>query len=202
MNVELLISGKEIESSSVFGEITICDFIAGMKNQKAQNHAVMRLGQNLNHDDSMHKLNNGLRVTATEFVIGKNQEVKDKIKAQVKDLEESGFINDLTETNKYGDFGILHAMFYCYVEPVNKLTNNKVKAALKKIADKAGLQSFDSFVKNGGKAGEKKAGKEGLNKQETVMVSDSFDGESDLMRHANQGSIAFGPDDEPLGDIR
>ena len=34
------------------------------------------------------------------------------------------------------------------------------------------------------------------------MVSDSFDGESDLMRHANQGSIAFGPDDEPLGDIR
>lgn len=160
MNVELLISGKEIESSSVFGEITICDFIAGMKNQKAQNHAVMRLGQNLNHDDFMHKLNNGLRVTATEFVIGKNQEVKDKIKAQVKDLEESGFINDLTETNKYGDFGILHAMFYCYVEPVNKLTNNKVKAALKKIADKAGLQSFDSFVKNGGKAGEKKAGKD------------------------------------------
>jgi len=75
-------------------------------------------------------------------------------------LEECGFINDLAETSKYGDFGILHAMFYCFVEPVNKLVNNKVKAALKKIADKGGLQSFDSFVKNGGKAGEKKAAKD------------------------------------------
>jgi hypothetical protein len=160
MNVELLISGKDIDPSSVYGEITICDFVAGMKNNKVQNHAVTRLGQNLNHDDFMHKLNNGLRVSATEFVIEKNQDVKDQIKAQVKELEESGFITDLTETSKYGDFGILHAMFYCFIEPVNKLTNNKVKAALKKISDKGNLQSFDSFVKNGGKAGEKKVSKD------------------------------------------
>ena len=108
----------------------------------------------------MHKLNNGLRVSATQSVLEKNAEVKDKVKAQVKDLEESGFINDLAETAKYGEFGILHAMFYAFVEPVNKLTNNKVKAALKKIQDKGGLQSFESFVKNEGKAGEKKASKD------------------------------------------
>lgn len=30
-------------------------------------------------------------------------------------------------------------MFYAYVEPVSKLTNNKVKLALKKIGDEAGL---------------------------------------------------------------
>ena len=160
MNVELLISGKDIDPSTVYGEITICDFIAGFKNNKMQNHAVLRLGQNLNHDDFMHKLNNGLRVSATEFVLNKNQDVKDMIKAQVKELEESGFIVDLSETSKYGDFGILHAMFYCFVEPINKLTNNKVKAALKKISEKGNLQSFDSFVKNGGKAGEKKASKD------------------------------------------
>jgi hypothetical protein len=51
-------------------------------------------------------------------------------------------------------------MFYCFVEPVNKLANNKVKAALLKIKEKGGLQSFDSFVKNEGKAGEKKATKD------------------------------------------
>ena len=125
-----------------------------------KNKAVMRLGQNLNHDDYMHKLNNGLRITATQSAIEKNVEVKDKVKAQVKDLEESGFINDLVETTKYGEFGILHAMFYCFVEPVNKLVNNKVKAALLKIKEKGGLQSFEAFVKNEGKAGEKKASKD------------------------------------------
>ena len=106
----------------------------------------------------MHKLNNGLRISATESVIEKNAEVKDKVKAQVKELEESGFVADLTESTKYGEFGILHAMFYCFVEPVNKLVNNKIKAALLKIKEKGGLQSFDSFVKNEGKAGDKKVG--------------------------------------------
>jgi hypothetical protein len=160
MNVELVVSGKDIDPSSVYGEIVICDFIAGLKNKEMKNKAIIRLGQNLNHDDFMHKLNNGLRISATESAIEKNADVKDKIKAQIKDLEESGFISDLVDTNKFGEFGILHAMFYCFVEPVNKLANNKVKAALLKIKEKAGLQSFESFVKNEGKAGEKKASKE------------------------------------------
>ena len=71
MNVELVVSGKDIDPSSIYGEITICDFIAGAKNSKEQNHGVMRLGQNLNHDNFMHKLNTGLRVSATKFTIDK-----------------------------------------------------------------------------------------------------------------------------------
>lgn len=33
MNVELVVSGKDVEPSTVYGENVICDFIAGMKNQ-------------------------------------------------------------------------------------------------------------------------------------------------------------------------
>ena len=75
-------------------------------------------------------------------------------------MEDCGFIADLADEKKYGKFGILHAMFYCFVEPVSKLVNNKVKLALKKIADDNGLGSFDSFVKNEGKVVEKKVGKD------------------------------------------
>jgi hypothetical protein len=57
----------------------------------------------------------------------------------LKSLEEDGFIADISETNKYGEFGILHAMFYCYAEPINKLGNNKVKNALKKISEKINI---------------------------------------------------------------
>ncbi len=57
----------------------------------------------------------------------------------MKSLEEDGFIADISETNKYGEFGILHAMFYCYAEPINKLGNNKVKNALKKISEKINI---------------------------------------------------------------
>ena len=58
----------------------------------------------------------------------------------MKELEDSGFISDLVENNKFGtNFSILHAMFYCYVEPISKLTNNKVKLALKAIQEKYDL---------------------------------------------------------------
>jgi hypothetical protein len=80
MNVELVVSGKDVDPSTVYGEIVICDFIAGVKNQQKQNRAVLRLGQNLNHDDYMHKLNNGLRISATQSVIEK-ADVKEKVKA-------------------------------------------------------------------------------------------------------------------------
>ena len=112
------------------------------------------------HDHFMNKLLNGIRLSATTFAVLKDQSVKDLIKAQVKDLEESGFITDLTEKDLFGKFGILHAMFYCFVEPVSKLVNNKVKLALKKIAEENGLGSFESFVKNEGKTIEKKVGKD------------------------------------------
>jgi len=73
------------------------------------------------------------------------------VKAFAKDLEESGLITDLVDNGKYGSFSMLHAMFFCYLEPVSKLLNKKMQVALKKIMDASGIQSFDSFVKNQGK---------------------------------------------------
>ena len=73
------------------------------------------------------------------------------MKAFAKDLEESGLITDLVDNGKYGSFSMLHAMFFCYLEPVSKLLNKKMQVALKKIMDTSGIQSFDSFVKNQGK---------------------------------------------------
>lgn len=46
-------------------------------------------------------------------------------------------------------------MFFCYLEPVSKLTNQKVKLVIKKIQDTFGLSSFDAFVKAGGITSEK-----------------------------------------------
>jgi len=51
-------------------------------------------------------------------------------------------------------------MFFCYLEPVSKILNKKLQTALKKLQDQTGIQSFDSFVKNEGKQGEKKLQKE------------------------------------------
>jgi len=130
LNVELLITDKEDNSSStVYGEIAICDFITQMSNSAkggpVGEHA-LRLGQDLNFDDYVQKLNYGLRELTDQFVVKKNQEVKDDIKAFAKALEEAGFIADLVDNNKYGTFGMLHVMFFCYLEPVSKLLNKKL----------------------------------------------------------------------------
>jgi len=52
----------------------------------------------MNFDNYLHKLNSGLRLSVTEFAVNKNNDFKDTIKAQVKELEESGFIADISET--------------------------------------------------------------------------------------------------------
>jgi len=51
-------------------------------------------------------------------------------------------------------------MFYCFAEPVSKLGNKKIQVALKKIQEKVGFQSFDSFLKNKGVASSQKVGKD------------------------------------------
>ena len=95
-----------------------------------------------------------------KFVIQKDSGVKDEIKAFAKELEDSGLVADLVDGGKYGKFSMLHAMFYCYLEPVSKLLNKKMQTALVKITGSADIQSYDSFVKNGGKQGEKKSQKD------------------------------------------
>jgi hypothetical protein len=57
-----------------------------------------------------------------------------------------GLLEDL-KANTFGTFGILHAMFYCYAEPAQKLLNKNFKAALETIKNAAPIQSFSAFQK-------------------------------------------------------
>jgi hypothetical protein len=59
------------------------------------------------------------------------------VKAFAKDLEDSGLVADLVDNGKYGSFSMLHAMFFCYLEPVSKLLNKKMQTALKKLMESA-----------------------------------------------------------------
>ena len=59
MNVELVVGG-----SNIYGEITICDYLVGMKNAQEGNHSLVRQGENMNYDDLLHQLNTRLRSTA------------------------------------------------------------------------------------------------------------------------------------------
>ena len=112
----------------VYGLIAICDFLTNLHNQdKPRNGHAIRAGQNLNFDDYVQKLNYSFKTVAEQSAIHKNTEVKDKVKAFTKSLEDTGFIADLIEKGKYGTFSMLHAMFYCFLEPVSKLLNQKMQ---------------------------------------------------------------------------
>ena len=100
----------------------------------------------MKHDQYLHKLNNGLRVSVHDFVINKNQSASDAIKEQLKELEENGLLEDL-KSNAFNQFGVLQAMLACYIEPAQKLVNKNFKAALNTIMDHSGIQSFSSFQK-------------------------------------------------------
>ena len=91
----------------------------------------------MDFDNYLHKLNNGLRVSVSDFVINMNQASSDVIKAQLKELEDDGLLAAL-DSEKFGTFSILHAMVYCYLEPVTKLANKNYKQALKAILDSTG----------------------------------------------------------------
>lgn len=177
LNVELQITDKTATASSlggtqpsvIYGDAAISDFIVGVKNATITglDGKVPRLGgftafgnmgrADLNAEHFIHELSCGLRAPATEFAVHKNQDgTKDDIKAVVKQLEDAGLVALLSDDANNKQFTTLHAMFYCFVEPVNKLCNQKVKMALKKLQDTFGLTSFDAFVKAKGVFGEKK----------------------------------------------
>ena len=73
-------------------------------------------------------LNTNLREVVFEVAIVKNLEKKEKLKSILKNLEFNLF-QDLKD-GKYGEFGILHALFYSYLEPVKQMSNNNFKSYL------------------------------------------------------------------------
>ena len=139
LNVELIITDKnENTQTPVYGEIAICDFITHVHNsQKPASQHAIRIGSNLNFDNQVQKLSHVLRPLTEKSAILKDTSVKDDVKAFAKELEESGFVADLVDNGKYGSFSMVHAMFFCYLEPVSKLLNKKLQTALKKVMDSA-----------------------------------------------------------------
>mmetsp|Transcript_2670 Transcript_2670/g.4490 ORF Transcript_2670/g.4490 Transcript_2670/m.4490 type:complete len:467 (-) Transcript_2670:758-2158(-) len=97
---------------------------------------------------------------STQYALQKNLKVKEELVAKAKKLESDGFVASLLEKNKFGEFGILHAMLFCFLQPVSELLSDSLKAGLKKIGDSASLQSFEDFVANKGKNGEGKLSKD------------------------------------------
>jgi hypothetical protein len=64
------------------------------------------------------------------------------LKKQIKEIDEKLY-PELFTHNKFGEFGILHAMYYSYLEPVKVMTNNVVKALLPKLKDQYGFITFE-----------------------------------------------------------
>jgi hypothetical protein len=74
LGVELQVSGPNQSVSNIYGEITICDFLVGVKNAEEGNRALMRQGDNLNYDHLVHLLNTTIRVAVSDFLAGNGSE--------------------------------------------------------------------------------------------------------------------------------
>lgn len=125
------------------------------------------------------ELNYGLRELVTAFVLEKNQDASNEIKAVIKNLEEQGLLDKLNQLSEEKQLSPLAAMAYCYLEPVTKLTNQKVKLVIKKLHDTYGLSGFDAFVKSGGVVSEKK--------QLTVGKETSISSSDARLKRLNKG---------------
>lgn len=86
-----------------------------------------------------------MREVVFDIVIAKSMEKEEKLRTILKNLETNLF-NDLKD-GKYGEFSILHALFYSYLEPVKSMTINNFKQYLQMLKDKHELLSFETFYK-------------------------------------------------------
>jgi hypothetical protein len=164
-----LVDKSTQETSTIFGEQAIADYLVSVKNATIKNakDQITRVGgspgfgtmgsADLESEDYVMALNYGLREHITSFVIDKNQDASAEIKSVVKSLEEQGLLEKVNAIADGKQLTPLAAMFFCFLEPVSKLTNQKVKLAVKKLQDNFGLTGFDAFVKQGGVLSEKKA---------------------------------------------
>mmetsp|Transcript_9046 Transcript_9046/g.6388 ORF Transcript_9046/g.6388 Transcript_9046/m.6388 type:complete len:173 (+) Transcript_9046:170-688(+) len=171
MNLELKLNSGAF---NIYGEVSICDYVVQNKNLSLANNEQLKStsSDDLKFSHWVHVLNTGIRASANKFAVLKDQSAKDAIKVQVKEIEEH-LMNHLIEGDRFGNSGLLHAMFFSYIEPVSKLTNKKVQVALKKVQEKLNFMSFDEFTKDA--SGIKKASKD-------VSVSNS---QAKLVRVAN-----------------
>lgn len=93
-------------------------------------------------------LNNQIREAAHEYLLLKNNEKKETLKRLIKDSYDRLHPMLFTAPKdgsglKFGEFSLLHAMYYSYLEPIKVMTNNDVKALLPKFRDAHNLLTWD-----------------------------------------------------------
>lgn len=93
-------------------------------------------------------LNSHLRQSAHQVIIEKNQEKKDALKKQIKEIDEKLFA-DLKDNNKYGSLSLIHVLFYSYLEPVKVMTNNNFKSYLPTLKQQYGWDTYEAFSSKG-----------------------------------------------------
>lgn len=153
-NVKLTLSEGQ---QTIFGELSIGDFLVGDRNHTAEAGVkfLPRLGQDLSFDHWAYFLNNYVREAVQAFVVEKNVEKKEHLKRYIKEVDDRLY-PELFTNNKYGEFGLLHAMYYSFLEPAKIMVNNVIKQLLPKLRDTHGLLTFEQF-KEAAPATDKKA---------------------------------------------
>ena len=132
MNVKLTLGTEQ----NIYGELSIGDFLIGDKNRTMElgQKPLVRLGQDIEFDHWAYYLNNMLRETVHEYLVQKSGDKKETLKRIVKEVDDRLY-PELITNGKWGQFSLLHAMYYSFLEPVKIMTNNMVKALLPKMRD-------------------------------------------------------------------
>lgn len=178
-----------LDQTTLFGEMTIGDYLVAEANRlKTVNGGkpALRLTQNLQFDHWAFFLNNQLREAVHEYVLQKNNEKKELLKRLIKETDDGLHAHLFIPPKdgsapRYGTFGLLHAMYYSFLEPVKIMTNNTVKTLLPKLRDQYNFLTFDQFKA----AGEQQA--QGAEKKSKgVAVSAST---AKLRRRPREGKI-------------
>lgn len=151
--------------------MSIGDYIIAEAN-KVHGTRNQRLTQDLIFDHWAFFLNNHLREAVFLYIQEKNNERKETLKRLVKEIDDNLYpllFNKQSEELKWGQFSLLHAMYYSYLEPVKIMTNNVVKGLLPKFRDQFNLLTFDKFFAEEESPSKKEA--KGLSKGVTVSQS-------------------------------
>ena len=138
---------------SLFGELTIGDYLVSEANKLNPAKKSQRLTQDLVFDNWAFFLNNQLREAVHEYIVAKNGEKKELLKKLIKEIDDNLAPLLLPSKDKpqhlYGGgetgFNLLLCLYYSYLEPVKVMTNNVVKALLPKMRDTHNLLTFEQF---------------------------------------------------------
>jgi len=101
-----------------------------------------RLGEDLTFDHWAYFMDTYLKGEVERLASGQ-QEAKEGLKKAVKEIDEKLFSN--LRGGKYGQFSLLHALFYSYLDCVQGQTNNEFKKFLPKLRQTFELTSFAEF---------------------------------------------------------